>query len=62
LTNLKEKDSKLTSSYHPAEESLLHSEEHLPPPPPLTPTIKHTRIVYKADPTNRHVLFSKEDE
>jgi hypothetical protein len=63
LTNLKEKDSKLTNSYQQAEESLLHSEEHLPPPPPpLTPTIKHTRIVYKADPTNRHVSFSKNDE
>ena len=63
LTNLKEKDSKLTNSYQQAEESLLHSEEHLPPPPPpLTPTIKHTRIVYKADPANRHVSFSKNDE
>ncbi len=50
----------MSSTYQPAEESLLHSEENLAPPPPLTPTIKHTRIVYKADPPNRHMSFCKE--
>jgi len=39
---------------------LLDSNVSLPPPPPpLTPTLKHTRIVYKADmPTGKKVSFS----